>query len=97
MTKQARRTHNPADLRTIRESQAAHLPKERQEQQGEHPRRQKGDGDMGRFPDHPFRRYEPGKHRQAQDRVEQNFSAIRLTVCRHCSASPACCQSMPPQ
>ena len=68
MTKQARRTHNPADLRTIRESQAAHLPKERQEQQGEHPRRQKGDGDMGRFPDHPFRRYEPGKHRQAQDR-----------------------------
>ena len=77
--------------------QAAHLPKERQEQQGEHPRRQKGDGDMGRFPDHPFRRYEPGKHRQAQDRMEQNFSAIRFTVCRHCSASPACCQSMPPQ
>lgn len=28
MTKQARRTHNPADLQTIRESQAAHLPKE---------------------------------------------------------------------
>lgn len=24
---------------------------------------------MGRFPDHPFRRYEPGKHRQAQDRM----------------------------
>lgn len=69
MTKQARRTYNPADLRTIRKSQAPHLPKERQEQQGEHPRRQKGDGDMSRFPDHPFRRYEPGKHRQAQDRV----------------------------
>lgn len=53
--------------------QAAHLPKERQEQQGEHPRRQKGDSDMGRFPDHPFRRYEPGKYRQAQDRMGAEF------------------------